>query len=154
MFIKYINRVFIYTLLLVLFFISDRLSKYFFYQNPQKEVFLFSKKNFSLWFEFSKNYNIAFGIKINQGLLYTLIIITIALLLILIIKSIFKFDAFQAFLIGLIFAGAVSNLIDRLTFGYAIDFIHLTVKGWPWPVFNIADVCITLGVVGWFFKKL
>jgi len=42
-----------------------------------------------------------------------------------------------------ILAGAIGNLIDRLRLGYVIDFIDLRV----WPIFNIADSCITLGVV-------
>ena len=44
--------------------------------------------------------------------------------------------------LGLVFGGAVGNLIDRLRVGYVIDFIDLHV----WPVFNIADAAITVGV--------
>jgi signal peptidase II len=43
---------------------------------------------------------------------------------------------------GLILGGAAGNLIDRLRFGHVIDFIDLRV----WPVFNLADSAITLGV--------
>ncbi|MBI4596854.1 MAG: signal peptidase II [Candidatus Omnitrophica bacterium] len=43
---------------------------------------------------------------------------------------------------GLIIGGAVGNLIDRLRFGYVIDFIDVRV----WPVFNIGDSAITIGV--------
>ena len=42
----------------------------------------------------------------------------------------------------LILAGAISNLIDRIYFGYVIDFINLKI----WPVFNIADVYISLAI--------
>ena len=45
--------------------------------------------------------------------------------------------------LGLILAGAIGNLIDRLCFGYVIDFIDLRV----WPVFNVADSSITVGAV-------
>ena len=41
----------------------------------------------------------------------------------------------------LILAGTIGNLIDRLRFGYVVDFIDLRI----WPVFNFADVTITLG---------
>jgi signal peptidase II len=44
--------------------------------------------------------------------------------------------------LGLVLGGAVGNLIDRLRFGHVIDFIDLRV----WPVFNIADSAITIGV--------
>ncbi|OGX12511.1 MAG: hypothetical protein A2Z92_00015 [Omnitrophica WOR_2 bacterium GWA2_63_20] len=44
--------------------------------------------------------------------------------------------------LGLILGGAIGNLIDRLRFGYVEDFIDLRV----WPVFNVADSAITVGV--------
>lgn len=46
----------------------------------------------------------------------------------------------------LIYAGSVSNIIDRLQYGGVIDFIELSYKTWTWPIFNIADSCIVLGV--------
>ena len=42
----------------------------------------------------------------------------------------------------LLLAGAISNLIDRLRFGYVIDFFDFKV----WPVFNVADSAITIGI--------
>jgi signal peptidase II len=44
---------------------------------------------------------------------------------------------------GLLAGGAVGNLIDRVGAGHVTDFIELP----PWPPFNVADVCITFGVV-------
>lgn len=44
--------------------------------------------------------------------------------------------------LGLILGGAIGNLVDRLRFGYVEDFIDLRV----WPVFNVADSAITIGV--------
>ena len=48
--------------------------------------------------------------------------------------------------IGLIFGGAVGNLIDRLRFGAVVDFVDLHVHGYHWPAFNVADSSITVGV--------
>ena len=50
--------------------------------------------------------------------------------------------------LGLLLGGAVGNLTDRLRFGYVIDFIDLRV----WPVFNLADSAVTVGIImlGWF----
>lgn len=45
----------------------------------------------------------------------------------------------------LIIAGAIGNTIDRLTWGYVIDFIDWHVSGWHWPAFNAADSYITIG---------
>ncbi len=44
---------------------------------------------------------------------------------------------------GLILGGALGNLIDRLRFGGVVDFLDFRI----WPVFNVADSCITIGVV-------
>ena len=43
---------------------------------------------------------------------------------------------------GLVLGGAVGNLVDRLRLGYVVDFIDVRV----WPVFNIGDSAITIGV--------
>jgi signal peptidase II len=48
--------------------------------------------------------------------------------------------------IGLIFGGAVGNLVDRARFGAVVDFIDVYWRGWHWPAFNVADSAITVGV--------
>jgi signal peptidase II len=49
--------------------------------------------------------------------------------------------------LSLILAGALGNLIDRLFFGYVIDFLDFRI----WPVFNVADSAISIGAIllGW-----
>jgi signal peptidase II len=47
---------------------------------------------------------------------------------------------------GLIFGGAVGNLIDRVRFGAVVDFVDVHFRGWHWPAFNVADSAITVGV--------
>jgi signal peptidase II len=49
--------------------------------------------------------------------------------------------------VGLIFGGAVGNLIDRARFGAVVDFIDAHWRGWHWPAFNVADSSISIGVV-------
>jgi len=48
--------------------------------------------------------------------------------------------------VGLIFGGAVGNLIDRARFGAVVDFVDVHYRGWHWPAFNVADSAITIGV--------
>lgn len=59
---------------------------------------------------------------------------------------------------GLIFAGAIGNLIDRIRFGTVIDFLDFHIKTWHWPAFNVADSAITIGVtifvIHFLFDKL
>ncbi len=56
--------------------------------------------------------------------------------------------------IGLIFGGAVGNLVDRARFGAVIDFIDVYYRSWHWPAFNVADSAITVGVLMLAFRLL
>jgi signal peptidase II len=48
--------------------------------------------------------------------------------------------------LGLIFGGAVGNLLDRVRFGAVVDFLDFHWRGYHWPAFNLADSGITVGV--------
>lgn len=49
--------------------------------------------------------------------------------------------------LSLVLAGAIGNLIDRLRFGFVIDFLDFHFKEvYHWPAFNVADMCIVVGV--------
>ncbi|HTR02709.1 MAG TPA: signal peptidase II [Thermoanaerobaculia bacterium] len=48
--------------------------------------------------------------------------------------------------LALILGGAVGNLMDRVRFGYVVDFIDFAVSGHHWPAFNVADSAICIGV--------
>ncbi len=56
-------------------------------------------------------------------------------------------ETLLAVALALVLGGAIGNLIDRLAYGYVIDFIDIYVDSWHWPAFNIADSAITVGVV-------
>jgi signal peptidase II len=58
-----------------------------------------------------------------------------------------KHETFLAVALSLVLGGAIGNLIDRLAYGYVIDFLDVYYQAWHWPAFNIADSAITLGVV-------
>ena len=49
--------------------------------------------------------------------------------------------------IGLIFGGAIGNLIDRARHGAVVDFIDLYWSSYHWPAFNVADSAISIGVI-------
>lgn len=52
-------------------------------------------------------------------------------------------------LYGLIIGGILGNTIDRFLFGYVIDFIDVDLHFYRWPIFNIADVAINVGIFYW-----
>lgn len=56
-------------------------------------------------------------------------------------------DWLSALGLGLVASGAIGNLIDRIRFGEVVDFVEVGVRGvYTWPVFNVADSCVCVGV--------
>ena len=54
--------------------------------------------------------------------------------------------SYERFPLALIVGGALGNLLDRVRFGAVIDFLDFHIGGWHWPAFNVADICIVVGV--------
>lgn len=73
----------------------------------------------------------------------------IAMVIILyMLKGVANADRWQVFALSMIFGGAVGNYIDRLRFGFVIDFLDVHYKeAWSYPAFNIADSAIVCGVI-------
>jgi signal peptidase II len=57
-----------------------------------------------------------------------------------------KHETLMAAALSLILGGAIGNLIDRVAYGYVIDFLDVHYQDWHWPAFNIADSAICIGV--------
>ena len=55
---------------------------------------------------------------------------------------------------ALIIGGAIGNLIDRVMYGYVIDFLDFHVAGWHWPAFNVADAGIVVGAAMFILDEL
>jgi signal peptidase II len=49
--------------------------------------------------------------------------------------------------LALILGGALGNVMDRIIYGYVVDFIDIYYQTWHWPAFNIADIAISIGAV-------
>jgi signal peptidase II len=49
--------------------------------------------------------------------------------------------------LSLILGGAIGNLIDRLRYGWVVDFIDFSIGKFHWPAFNVADSALTIGVI-------
>ena len=52
-----------------------------------------------------------------------------------------------AFAMASILGGAIGNVLDRILYGYVVDFLDFHWRGWHFPAFNVADSAITLGAI-------
>lgn len=100
-------------------------------------------------FELVHNLGAAFGLFANlQPLWRDLLLISVALIAILFVLVLLKKSCkiWETLGLGLVLGGAVGNLLDRVRIGWVVDFIHLHWHELSWPVFNVADSAISLGV--------
>ncbi len=100
-----------------------------------------------------RNYGAAFSSFAGIGMWF-FYILTIGAIIVMVYAFFKTKDSKMEFALALILAGAVGNLIDRLLFGYVRDFFRFYIFGSPFAVFNIADVCITLGFILLMFVML
>jgi signal peptidase II len=145
------NKKKIYLFIFVLvFFAIDRISKILilknFLNNSSSEIYINSFLNFSLvW-----NSGIGFGIlQLEANIFYLLIsIIITAINLILIYWMFTSSNYLESIFISIILGGALGNLFDRYYYSSVPDFIDLHYESFHWFTFNIADIFITIGIIG------
>ena len=108
-------------------------------------------------FTFIKNFGIAFSFLNNESLNASLILVTLVsiiciFLFINIFTSIFekKISLIERFSMAAILSGGIGNLIDRISYGYVVDFIDISFNPY---VFNLADVYVTIGITMYLLRS-
>lgn len=100
------------------------------------------------------NYGAAWSILSNKGFLLILVAV-IALIVIYFFliknKTLKKIDIV---LISMLIAGIIGNMIDRIRFGYVIDYLDFYIFGYDYPVFNLADILIVISIIILMIKTL
>lgn len=110
-------------------------------------------------FILTRNTGISYGL-FQTGPLgqYVLLAIKAAAVLLLWVWLARSDNRLMALSLGLIVGGALGNAIDRLAYGWVVDFVffHLETADWRfnWYVFNLADVAIVAGVVGLLYESM
>lgn len=92
---------------------------------------------------FFKNYNLALGLPFPKNVLIILMAAIILVLFFYLIKSYKSGNISLIIPLTFIIAGAISNLLDRLFYGYVLDYIDISF----FTIFNLADIMITGGVI-------
>ena len=92
-----------------------------------------------------RNPNALFGISLGNNFPYPLagLIATLIIVVALVVEK----DPVPIRIFGLFLGGALGNLLDRIRFGSVVDFVDVGIGRYRWPVFNLADAAITIGLV-------
>ena len=81
-----------------------------------------------------------------QRWFFALLALVISGVLIVWMARLKQHERLMAAALSLVLGGAIGNLIDRVAYGYVIDFLDFYYQSWHWPAFNVADMAICLGV--------
>ena len=143
-----------YLIFIVLFFI-DRISKIYLINlqstGTDVDYYIFPFLNIYLvW-----NTGIGFGLfSLESNAIYHAITFVIAVVNIILLVFLIRSKGLNGYLIVTILGGSLGNLFDRIYYYAVPDFIDFHVGNFHWFIFNIADIFITVGIIGLIFSEL
>jgi len=99
---------------------------------------------------YAHNYGAAFSFLSDAGgwqrWFFAVLAIAVSVGIIIYLNKLKSEEKLLAVSLSLILGGAIGNIIDRVLYGYVIDFLDVYYNVYHWPIFNIADSAITVGV--------
>ena len=150
-----LKKILIYSFIVILIFILDRLSKLYILNlaetNNLVNIYLNSFLNlYLIW-----NKGIAFGIfSFEENFIYNFITILIIIVNFIILIMIVKTNNYKVYFLIFILGGSLGNLFDRIYYSAVPDFIDLHINNFHWFVFNVADIFISAGVICLIFVEM
>ena len=135
--------------IVLIIFLIDRISKVYVLNLAEQgnglDIYITNYLNlYLIW-----NKGIAFGLfSIDSNYIYNAITILIFLVILIIIGMIIRSQGFKRYLLLAILGGSLGNVFDRIYYTAVPDFIDFHINEFHWFVFNIADIFISLGVIG------
>ena len=142
-------------LIILVIFGLDRVTKMYLINlqatGTEIDFYIFPFLNFYLvW-----NTGIGFGLaSLESNVFYHSLTAIIAIINLILVVILFKSKGVYAFLIAIVIGGSLGNLLDRMYYYAVPDFIDLHIGNFHWFVFNVADIFITLGIIGLVFVEL
>ena len=128
------------------FFILDLISKQVVIRMIDLHESIKVSKNF-FYLTYTHNTGAAFSILTGQRIILILVATIILAILINYIRKNTVEKKIEKLAFSLVIGGAFGNLIDRIIRGYVIDFIDVKIFGYNFPIFNLADTFIVIGVL-------
>ena len=142
-------------ILILAIFFFDRITKIYLINlqsiGTDIDFYIFPFLNFYLiW-----NTGIGFGLAaMETNIYYHILTLIIGIVNIGLIFFLIKSKDVHAYLIALIIGGSLGNLFDRIYYYAVPDFIDLHLDNYHWFIFNIADIFITVGIIGLILVEL
>jgi len=115
------------------------------------DFYIFSFLNFYLvW-----NTGIGFGLaSMEANIYYHILTAIIVIINIALIYFLIKYKGVYSYLLALIIGGSLGNLFDRIYYHAVPDFIDLHLANYHWFIFNVADIFISVGIIGLLFIEV
>ena len=141
-------------IILTIFFL-DRVTKVYLLNLQAKGIdidfYIYSFLNFYLvW-----NTGIGFGLaSMEANIYYHILTAIIVIINIALIYFLIKYKGVYSYLLALIIGGSLGNLFDRIYYYAVPDFIDLHFGNFHWFIFNVADIFITVGIIGLILVEL
>lgn len=137
------NKIFIFS---IIGLVIDQILKFFVSVYLTKLIIIPS----FLSLVYTKNYGVAFSMLFGNRLLILLISAILIIFIFYLIRSDYKENKNNKtteIAYGMLLGGVFGNLFDRIIRGYVVDYISLNIFGYMFPIFNLADILITVGVL-------
>ena len=135
----------LYIVTFLVVFIGDQLTKIFVSSSMKLGQSQTIIDNF-FYYTYSHNQGAAWGILSGHISLFVVFSLGAAIFMFYYFNKTTKAQRLTRYGIVLTFAGLVGNLTDRLYLGYVRDFIDFIILGYDFPIFNIADMAVVIGV--------
>ena len=142
-----------YYAIALLLIVIDQISKWIIVKNMQIGESITVIKNF-FYITSHRNRGAAWGILQDQMWLFYIITIIVIAVIVYILQTQAKGKYFFQLSLVFILGGAIGNFIDRLFRKEVVDFIDTYIFTYNFPIFNIADSALTIGVVLMFIQML
>ena len=150
-----LKKIFINSIIILIIFLVDRLSKIYILKIAELgktvDIYVTQYLNFYLiW-----NKGIAFGLfSFDESFIYNFITFIILTITIVILVMITKSAGLKKYSLLLVFGGSLGNLFDRIYYSAVPDFIDIHINNFHWFVFNAADIFITIGIICLIFDEM
>ena len=142
-------------LIILITFFFDRLTKFYFLNlqsnGTEVDYYIFPFLNFYLvW-----NTGVGFGLAaLEANVFYHILTTIIAIVIFVLIFFLLKSKGIYGYMLAMVIGGSLGNLFDRIYYYAVPDFIDFHLGNFHWYIFNVADIFITVGIIGLIFIEI